>query len=95
MEPQQHPFSIECPAEYRYWDDMNGHQYVFKFSNGYCASVIQDNISYGGMNGLWEVAMLDHDEQLFYCDIVDNDVVGWLDRVADSELLVKIAHYGD
>ena len=36
----------------------DGHQVVFKFDNGYGASVIRTRFSYGGSDGLFELAIL-------------------------------------
>jgi len=45
---------------------MGGIQKVYKFPNGYGASVIQHKGSYGYQKGLWEVAVLFHGELCYY-----------------------------
>lgn len=43
---------------------------VYKFDNGYGASVVcSPNHSYGGSEGLWELAVLDEKENSWYVDI--------------------------
>ena len=42
----------------------NGEQRVYKFDNGYGASVIRHQYSYGGDKGLWELAVLKNGELL-------------------------------
>jgi hypothetical protein len=40
----------------------NGIQYIFKADNGYGASIVQHDFSYGGKKGLWELAVTKYDE---------------------------------
>ena len=42
-----------------------GVQYLFKFENGYGASVIKDEVSYGHNHDLWELAVIKFDNE---CD---------------------------
>lgn len=59
----------------------NGVQYLFKFKNGYGASVIKDDYSYGNECDLWELALIFWDGgkyHLSYHEIVGNDVLGYL-----------------
>jgi hypothetical protein len=56
----------------------NGIQKIYKFENGFGASVIKNIFSYGGNMGLWEIAVLDSNHELTYeTDITDN-VIGYL-----------------
>jgi hypothetical protein len=65
----------------------NGVQKVYKFPNGYGASVIKHNYSYGGREGLWELAVLDKDGNLTYETPITSDVIGWLtDEEVDGVL---------
>ena len=68
----------------------NGIHKIYKFANGYGASVVCHDGSYGGKSGLWELAVLDKDGKLSYDTPVTNDVIGWLDEDAVEELLAKI-----
>mgnify|MGYP001029107311 CR=1 FL=1 len=49
----------------------------FKFENGYGASVVKHDFSYGGQDGLWEVAVLDEDLQICYHTPITQDVIGY------------------
>jgi hypothetical protein len=52
-------------------------QYVYKFPNGYGASVIKGPHTYGGSEDLWELAVLEG-EELCYTTPVSDDVIGHL-----------------
>ena len=71
-----------------------GVQKQYKFDNGYGASVVQHNGSYGNENGLWELAVLkwvDEDRyNLTYSTDITDDVVGYLTEEEVQELLVRI-----
>jgi hypothetical protein len=56
---------------------FNGVQHVYEFDNGYGASVIKHDGSYGGKNGLWELAVL-NGEELCYTSGITDDVIGHL-----------------
>jgi len=56
---------------------MNGVQHVYAFPNGYGASVIKHDGSYGGKEGLWEIAVHNEGEMCYTSDIT-NDVIGHL-----------------
>ena len=55
----------------------NGVQHVYEFDNGYGASVIKHDYSYGGKNGLWEIAVLNEGD-LCYNSGITEDVIGHL-----------------
>ena len=54
----------------------------FRFANGFGASVVKDQYSYGGREGKYELAVLawesEEDFHLTYLTSVTNDVLGWL-----------------
>ena len=54
-----------------------GVQHVYSFPNGYGASVVKHDFSYGGKNGLWELAVL-NGEGLCYTSGITEDVIGHL-----------------
>ena len=68
---------------------MGGIQKVYKFPNGYGASVIQHKGSYGYQKGLWEVAVLFHGE-LCYDSGIAEDVIGHLNDPEVDNILGKI-----
>jgi hypothetical protein len=62
---------------------FGGEQKVYRFDNGYGASVVRHQNSYGGRDGLWEVAVLRFTGSgdkyvLTYDTPITNDVLGWL-----------------
>jgi hypothetical protein len=60
-----------------------------KFSNGYGASVVRHEGSYGGSKGLYELAILKGDS-VYYDTQIANDVLGWLEPKAITDLLRQI-----
>ena len=60
-----------------------------EFENGYAASIISRPGSYGGSNGLFEVAVL-HDGEIVYDTPVTNDVIGHLDFAGVAATLKDI-----
>lgn len=65
------------------------YQRVYKFNNGYGASVVCNTMSYGHSDGLFEVAVL-KGEKLCYDTDICNDVVGYCDFAEVAELLERI-----
>jgi len=61
----------------RTYDRNDGISLEFTFANGYGASVIKSQHSYGGKDGLWELAVLDHGV-MCYDTVITNDVLGHL-----------------
>lgn len=59
--------------------DMDGVYTRMMFPNGYGVSVVRHKYSYGGPQGLYELAVLDKNGNLAYDNKVTNDVVGYLD----------------
>jgi len=55
-----------------------GVQHTYKFPNGYGASVIKHEYSYGGTDGLWELAVLDTEDEITYHTPITQDVIGHL-----------------
>ena len=66
---------------------LDGIQKLYKFPNGYGASVIRHKGSYGYSKGLWELAVLFEDELCYDTPITD-DVLGYL-RWEDVENYLK------
>jgi hypothetical protein len=72
--------------------DQNGYQLLYKFDNGYGASVVKHDFSYGGRKGLYELAVLNTDGDLCYDTPITSDVIGHLTMTEAEEVLVKISH---
>ena len=56
----------------------SGVQHVYKFPNNFGASVIKTDYSYGGKRGLWELAVLDDNDDITYHTPITQDVIGHL-----------------
>lgn len=71
--------------------ELNGGvQYKFKFQNGYGASVIRHEFSYGSSEGLWELAVLDSEGELTYTTPITKDVIGYMTEEEVEQILTKI-----
>ena len=66
-----------------------GTHYVYDFANGYSASVIQTPFSYGGNEGLWELAVK-HGKYIVYDTPITDDVIGHLTEEQVDALLCAI-----
>jgi hypothetical protein len=73
---------------------LGGEQVSFLFANGYGASVIRHEYSYGGQEGKWEVAVLDSEGRLTYDTPVASDVVGHLTPDEVASMLDRITAMG-
>lgn len=77
---------------------LDGIQYIFKFDNGYGASVIKFVGSYGYYNDLWELAVTEYDEtgewNLTYDTPIADNVIGHLTDGEVRELLKNISELG-
>ena len=71
---------------------MNGSGVVsrIKFDNGFGASVVKGPHTYGGDQGLYELAVLDSDGELTYMTPITNDVEGYLTEEDVTKLLEQI-----
>lgn len=63
---------------------------VIKFENGYCASVVLTPYTYGGKDGLYELAVLDSEGNLTYDTSVTSDVEGYLTESDVTRLMEQI-----
>lgn len=61
-----------------------------QFDNGYGASVVKGPMSYGGKDGLYELAVLDSNGDLTYETPVTSDVEGYLSEDDVTRLLEQI-----
>lgn len=69
---------------------FDGIQRKYAFDNGYGASVVRHEYSYGGDVGLWELAVLGQDGHLTYDTPVTDDVIGRLEWEEVESLLAQI-----
>jgi len=70
------------------------YQNVFHFDNNYGASVVMHDFSYGGKEGLFELAVIQYMDTggwaITYDTHLTNDVIGWLDEAAVATHLLEI-----
>jgi hypothetical protein len=69
---------------------IGGVQARITFDNGYGASVVKTPYSYGGKDGLYELAVLGTDGHLTYDTPVTSDVIGYLRDIDVTEVMEKI-----
>ncbi|MDN8071380.1 hypothetical protein [Burkholderia vietnamiensis] len=70
-----------------------GTQKLYRFENGFGASVVQHEYSYGGDAGQWELAVIRFDGDdwhLEYGTEITDDVIGQLDWNEVEDLLSRI-----
>lgn len=60
------------------------------FDNGYGVSVVKGPYTYGGPNGLYELAVLNSDGEITYDTEITNDVVGHLTESEVTNVLKQI-----
>ena len=66
--------------------ELGGVQKIFEFPNGYGASVVKHNFSYG-----LELALLDADHNIIQHPDITDDVCGYLNVDTCNDILQKIA----
>lgn len=73
-----------------------GPQKLYRFPNGYGASVIQNKGSYGNEEGLWELAVIkfpnkqNNNFDLEYTTPITDDVIGRVNLEQVEQLLARI-----
>jgi len=63
------------------------------YENGYGVSITCNEYSYGGKDGLYEIAILKGDEDnwdICYDTYITNDVIGYLTDYEVEEIVIKI-----
>ena len=75
----------------------NGVQYLYRFPNGFGASVVKHDYSYGSEDGLWEVARIKWGSTGWefttnHCD--SGDITGWHSDEDVSTILAEIQDLG-
>ena len=69
---------------------MVGKKARMHFDNGYGVSVVSHTYSYGGRDGLYEIAVLDSDDNLTYDTPVTSDVIGYLTEEEVSSVMKEV-----
>ncbi len=69
---------------------MGGVQAVIEFDNGYGASIVSTPYTYGGKEGLYELAVFGKDGHISYDTPITNDVLGYLKPEEVTDILEKI-----
>jgi len=82
---------FDTPDDVRHLGAVGNTRRRYTFPNGYGASVIQGPYSYGGSEGLFELAVTDDKGHLVYDTPITDDVKGWLTEEDADDLLVAIA----
>jgi hypothetical protein len=67
-----------------------GNQCIVQFENGYGASIVIGEHTYGGPDGLYEIAVFGKDGHITYSTPVTDDVLGYLTEQDVENTLVKI-----
>jgi len=74
---------------------MVGKKARMHFNNGYGVSVVSHNFSYGGKDGLYELAVLDSNGELTYTTSITSDVLGYLTPDDVTEAMLKLQCYNE
>jgi hypothetical protein len=69
---------------------MGGVQAIITFDNGYGASIVKTPHTYGGDNGLYELAVFGKDGHITYATPITNDVIGYLRPEDVTDVMEKI-----
>ena len=69
---------------------MVGKKARMHFDNGFGVSVVSHSYSYGGRDGLYEVAVLDPNDELTYDTPVTNDVIGYLTEEDVTDVMKQV-----
>jgi hypothetical protein len=69
---------------------MVGKKSRMHFENGYGVSVISHSHSYGGSKGLYEIAVLDSEDNLTYDTPVTNNVIGYLTEEEVTDVMKQV-----
>lgn len=69
---------------------MSGKRSRIHFDNGYGASVVSHTFSYGGKDGLYELAVLKNGDLHYDNPVAGGDVRGYLTEQEVNDLLIQI-----
>lgn len=94
---EEWPEGIPLPTEVRsHPSGMGGWQALWRFDNGWGASVVMSSFTYGGSSGLAELAVIKFgsdeldDFKIDYSTPITEDVLGHLDKDAVFDILLRI-----
>ena len=76
--------------EFKPHSNMDGIMSRIEFENGYGASIVKGEYTYGGKDGLYELAVLNSSGDLIYDTPVTSDVEGYLSEDDVTKLLEQI-----
>ena len=82
--------SFKTFDDIKFIEQSNGVRGRIMFDNGYGASVVCHEYSYGGKKGLYELAVLDKDGELTYDTPITDGVMGYLSPEDVTEILIQI-----
>ena len=69
---------------------VGGIQARIQFKNEYGASVVRSEFTYGGSDGLYELAVLGKDGHITYDTPITNDVIGYLKPEEVTKIMQQI-----
>jgi len=69
---------------------LNGIKSSLHFENGYGVSVVKHKYSYGYGKGLYEMAIMDKDNDIVYDTPITDDVLGYLTEDDVSNYMIKV-----
>ena len=61
-----------------------------QFDNGYGVSVVTGLYTYGGPDGLYELAVIDSNGEICYTTSITNDVIGYLRHEDVTDVMAKV-----
>jgi hypothetical protein len=67
-----------------------GQQCIVQFPNGYGASIVQGPHTYGGKDGLYEIAVFGKEGEISYSTPITDDVLGYLSEEEVEKTLTDI-----
>jgi hypothetical protein len=74
---------------------MVGKKARMMFENGYGVSVVSHTFSYGGKDGMYELAVLDSNGELTYNTSITNDVMGYLNSSDVTRIMEDVQKLKD
>ena len=69
---------------------LGNRQALIRFPNGWAASIVIGDHTYGGQDGMYELAVLDKTGRIRYDTEITDDVIGYLSPSEVEEILEQI-----